>query len=43
MTSGVANFPEPEKLREMQQAIYAWYHVHADSREAARVYAEALT
>jgi hypothetical protein len=43
MTSGVANFPEPEKLREMQQAIYAWYHVHADSRQAARVYSEALT
>jgi hypothetical protein len=43
MTSGATNFPEPEKLRETQRAIYAWYHAHADSRQAGRVYAEALT
>jgi hypothetical protein len=43
MTPGAANFPEPEKLREMQQAIFAWYQAHANSRQAARVYAEALT
>lgn len=43
MTSGATNFPDPEKLRTTQRAIYAWYHAHADSRQAGRVYAEALT
>lgn len=42
MTSGATNFPGQEKLRETQQAIYAWYHAHADSRQTGRVYAEAL-
>ena len=42
VTPGATNFPELEKLRETQRAIYAWYHAHAHSRQAGRVYAEAL-
>jgi hypothetical protein len=42
MTPGGINFPSPERLREIQQQFYAWYHAHADSRQLARVYAEAL-
>ena len=37
------HFPAPEQLHETQQKIYAWYHAHADSRQLARVYMEALT
>jgi hypothetical protein len=43
LTPGAIHFPPPERLREIQQQIYTWYHAHADSRQLARVYAEALT
>jgi hypothetical protein len=43
ITPEAINFPPPEQLREMQQKVYAWYHAHADARQLARVYAEALT
>jgi hypothetical protein len=42
ISSEATKFPDPEKLRETQRAIYAWYHAHAAARQAARVYAEAL-
>jgi hypothetical protein len=43
ISAGATHFPPPESLREIQQAIYGWYHVHADSQQLARVYAEALS
>jgi hypothetical protein len=43
MTPGAVHFPPPERLREIQRRIYAWYHAHGDSHQLARVYAEALT
>ena len=43
ITPEAINFPAPDQLRETQQKIYAWYHAHGDSRQLARVYAEALT
>jgi len=43
LTSDAINFPTPEQLRETQRKVYAWYHAHGDSRQLARVYAEALT
>lgn len=43
MTQAAANFPAAEKVREIQRQVYAWYHAHGDSRQVARVYAEALT
>lgn len=42
ITPEAINFPAPAPLREMQQEIYNWYHAHADSRQLARIYAEAL-
>jgi hypothetical protein len=42
MTPGASNFPALEQLREIQRAIYGWYHAHGDARHAASVYAEAL-
>lgn len=43
ITSGAINFPSPEQLRETQQKVYTWYRAHADARQLARIYAEALT
>ena len=43
ITPDAIHFPPPEQLRATQQRIYAWYHAHADSRQLARLYAEALT
>jgi hypothetical protein len=43
VTPSAIKFPAPEELRQTQQKIYAWYHAHGDSRQLARVYAEALT
>ena len=43
ITPGAIHFPPPERLRAIQQAIYTWHHAHGDSRQLARVYAEALT
>lgn len=42
VTPGGINFPPPERLREVQQQFYAWYHAHGHSRQLSRVYAEAL-
>ena len=43
ITPGAIHFPPPKGLREIQHAIYTWYHAHGDSHQVARVYAEALT
>lgn len=43
MTPEKIHFPLPEQLRDAQRKVYAWYHAHGDSRQLARVYAEALT
>jgi hypothetical protein len=43
VTSAAMNFPAPEQLRDIQRKIYDWYHTHAETRQVARVYAEALT
>jgi hypothetical protein len=42
ITPDAIQFPSPEQLRATQQKIYAWYHAHGDSRQLARLYAEAL-
>ena len=43
VTPASINFPPAEQLYETQRDVYAWYHAQADSRQLARVYAEALT
>lgn len=43
ITPTAVHFPAPERSREIQHAIYTWYHAHADSHRLARLYAEALT
>jgi hypothetical protein len=43
LTPASINFPLPDQLRKTQRDVYAWYHAHADSRQLARVYVEALT
>jgi hypothetical protein len=43
LTSGERNFPQPAQVPEIRRQVYDWYHAHAASTQAARVYAEALT
>lgn len=43
LTPGAANFPTLDELPQVRRRVYDWYHAHAASRQAARVYAEALT
>ena len=44
LTSDGMNFPSArETIAGIGHGFYDWYHAHAASREAARVYAEALT
>jgi hypothetical protein len=43
LTAGAANFPTPDRVSEIRRGVHEWYHAHAASRQAARVYAEALT
>jgi hypothetical protein len=43
LTPEEARFPDPARLREIREKIYAWYWTHAASPRVARVYAEALT
>jgi hypothetical protein len=40
---GATNLPRSEELPETRRRVYRWYHAHAASHQAARVYAEALT
>jgi hypothetical protein len=43
LTPGATNFPPLAQVSEVRRQFYDWYHAHASSRRAARVYAEALT
>jgi hypothetical protein len=43
LTPSAANFPRLAQVPEMRRQFYDWYHAHAASRQAARVYAEALS
>jgi hypothetical protein len=43
VTPGAINFPPLAQVSEVRRQFYDWYHAHASSRRAARVYAEALT
>jgi hypothetical protein len=43
ITPGAINFPPPGQVHEIRRRFYDWYHAHGDSRQAARIYAEALT
>src|SRR2546430_5537683 len=43
LTPGAANVPQLADVPEIRRQVYDWYHAHAASRQAARVYAEALT
>jgi hypothetical protein len=43
LTPGAIHFPPPERVHESRRQFYDWYHAHSDSRQAARIYAEALT
>jgi hypothetical protein len=43
VTPSAANFPALDELPEVRCRVYDWYYAHAASRQAARVYAEALT
>jgi hypothetical protein len=43
LTRDATNFPPPAQVPEIRRQVYDWYHAHAASRQAARVYAEALT
>ena len=43
LAPGAANFPPAAQVHEIRRQVYDWYHAHAASRQAARVYAEALT
>jgi hypothetical protein len=43
LTPGAINFPPPDQVHEIRRQFYDWYHAHGDSRQAARIYAEALT
>jgi hypothetical protein len=43
LSPGAAHFPSSDQLAEMRRRVYDWYQAHAASRQAARVYAEALT
>jgi hypothetical protein len=36
------DLPSPHQLAEVRHQVYEWYHAHAASREAARLYSEAL-
>ncbi|MFN2621918.1 MAG: hypothetical protein ABR611_03645 [Chthoniobacterales bacterium] len=35
-------FPPPEEVPALRRRCFKWYHAHADSRQTARIYAEAL-
>jgi hypothetical protein len=43
LAPGAKNFPLSAQVSEIRRQVYDWYHVHAASQQAARVYAEALT
>jgi hypothetical protein len=42
LSSGAAHFPQPDELPALRRRYYDWYRAHANSQQAARVYAEAL-
>jgi hypothetical protein len=42
LTRGAAHFPAPGELPGGGRRCYEWYRAHAHSRQAARIYAEAL-
>jgi hypothetical protein len=43
LTPDARRFPRLAQVPEIRRQIYDWYHTHAASEQAARVYAEALT
>jgi hypothetical protein len=43
LTPSATNFPRLAQVPEIRRQVYDWYHAHAASEQAARVYAEALT
>ena len=43
LTAGGTNFPQPANVPEVRRQVYEWYQRHAAARQAAHVYAEALT
>jgi hypothetical protein len=42
LTATGSNLPQLEQVPEIRKRVYDWYRAHADSRQAARIYAEAL-
>jgi hypothetical protein len=42
LTPSAVHFPGPDELPALRRQCYDWYHRHASSRQAARIYAEAL-
>jgi hypothetical protein len=42
LTPTGSNLPPLEEVPEIRKQVYDWYHAHAASRQAARVYVEAL-
>ncbi|HEY2139744.1 MAG TPA: hypothetical protein VGH00_06680 [Chthoniobacterales bacterium] len=42
VTATGSNLPQLEQVPEIRKRVYDWYRAHADSRQAARIYAEAL-
>jgi hypothetical protein len=43
LTPSATNLPRLAQVPEIRRQVYGWYHAHAASPQAARVYAEALT
>jgi hypothetical protein len=43
LTSNGAHFPAPDEVPELRRRHHQWYGAHAHSREAARIYGEALS
>jgi len=37
-----SRFPRPDEVPALRQRCFNWYHAHADARQTARIYAEAL-
>ena len=42
LTPNAIHFPQPAEVPALRRRCFNWYHAHADSRQTADVYAEAL-
>jgi hypothetical protein len=42
LTPDSVHFPRPDEVPALRGRYFEWYHAHADARQTARVYAEAL-